>query len=344
MMKPCCRLAALLLAAVCALSGCAGKADGEPSVAAPAEAERLVIYTSHKEEVWRPIVREFEERTGIWVDVVTGGTNELLERIKWEADAPTADVMFGGGVESLQSYAQYFSPYVCAEHDRLAPQYCDADNRWTPFSALPVVLIYNPKLVTPGELTGWESLLSGEFRGRIAYADPAVSGSCYTALVTMLCALDAPQEQTLQRFAENLGGRLLSGSGDILDSVADGTDRVGITLEETARKRIDTGENLRMIYPVEGTSAVPDGCAVIRDARHEENAQKFINFAVSRDVQSLLQEKEFSRRCVRTDIEPSTQLVRLDKLELLDYDVAWASREHEAILELWQRFLPKEES
>ena len=336
------QFAALLLAAACVLSGCAGKTAGVPPVAAPAEDERLVIYTSHKEEVWRPIVREFEERTGIWVDVVTGGSNELLERIKWEADAPGADVMFGGGVESLESYAEYFSPYVCAEHDKLAQTYCGEDNRWTPFSALPVVLIYNPKLVAPGELTGWESLLSEEFRGRIAFADPAVSGSCYTALVTMLCALDAPQEETLRRFAENLDGRLLSGSGAILDSVADGTDRVGITLEETARKRIAAGENLRMVYPVEGTSAVPDGCAVIRGAMHEKNAQKFIDFAVSRDVQSLLQEEEFSRRCVRTDIEPSAQLVRLDKLTLVDYDVAWASSEHEAILERWQSFLPKE--
>ena len=104
------QFAALLLAAVCVLSGCAGKTAGVPPVAAPTEDERLVIYTSHKEEVWRPIVREFEERTGIWVDVVTGGSNELLERIKWEADAPGADVMFGGGVESLESYAEYFSP------------------------------------------------------------------------------------------------------------------------------------------------------------------------------------------------------------------------------------------
>lgn len=343
-MRKSCRLAALLLAALCTLSGCAGGSAVDPAVSAPAEDERLVIYTSHKEEVWRPIVREFEERTGIWVDVVTGGSNELLERVKWESEAPEADVMFGGGVDNLESYSEYFAPYVCAEHDRLAPQYCDEDNLWTPFSALPVVLIYNPKLVTSGELTGWESLLSGEFRGKIAFADPAVSGSCYTALVTMLCALDAPREETLRRFAGNLDGRLLSGSGDILDSVADGTDRVGITLEETARKRINAGENLRMIYPVEGTSAVPDGCAVIRGAKHEKNAQKFIDFAVSHDVQTLLQQDEFSRRCVRTDIEPPAQLTRLDKLELLDYDVAWASGEHEAILELWQSCLPKEAS
>ena len=73
------------------------RAAGEAELSlAPPEDERLVVYTSHKQELWWPIVREFEERTGIWVDVVTGGSNELLERISEEAESPRADVMFGG--------------------------------------------------------------------------------------------------------------------------------------------------------------------------------------------------------------------------------------------------------
>lgn len=96
------------------LAGCTAK-QPEPLPCTPGEAQRLVVYTSHKEEVYTPIIREFEERTGIWVDVVSGGTNELLQRIQQEADAPKADVMFGGGVESLESYQDCFSPYICRE-------------------------------------------------------------------------------------------------------------------------------------------------------------------------------------------------------------------------------------
>lgn len=77
---------------------------------APDETERLVVYTSHKEEVYQPIVEEFERRTGVWVQVVSGGTTELLERIAAEAETPVADVMFGGGVESLLAYEDYFMP------------------------------------------------------------------------------------------------------------------------------------------------------------------------------------------------------------------------------------------
>ena len=60
----------------------------------PDESMRLTVYTSHKEEVYQPIIEEFERRTGVWVRVVSGGTTELLERIAAESDAPAADVMF----------------------------------------------------------------------------------------------------------------------------------------------------------------------------------------------------------------------------------------------------------
>ena len=46
-------------------TGCAGTAP-EPDYA-PEDEERLVLYTSHKKEVWWPIVKEFETRTGVWV-------------------------------------------------------------------------------------------------------------------------------------------------------------------------------------------------------------------------------------------------------------------------------------
>ena len=71
----------------------------------PAEDKRLLIYTSHKEELWKPIVKEFEERTGIWVEVVSGGTNLLLEDIAEKKGEVDADLFFGGGVESLDAFS-----------------------------------------------------------------------------------------------------------------------------------------------------------------------------------------------------------------------------------------------
>ena len=43
------------------------------------------------------------------------GSNELLEQLSQQKDAPQADVMFGGGVESLESYRELFEPYACTD-------------------------------------------------------------------------------------------------------------------------------------------------------------------------------------------------------------------------------------
>ena len=333
-----------LAAALCTLlllAGCGAEAP-ETAAYAPAEEDRLVIYTSHKEEVYWPIVKEFEERTGIWVDVVAGGTNELLERIRSEADRPAADVMFGGGVESLASYRDCFAPYACGGTEHIEARFRDGEDLWTPFSALPVVLVYNTKLVPPGRVTGWEDLLDPELRGRIAFADPAVSGSGFTALTTFLLAADGEEEALLRALAENLAGKQLEGSGDVLGAVAGGGALVGVTLEETALKRIAAGDDIALVYPEEGTSCVPDGSALIRGAAHEENARAFLDFTVSEAVQRLLAE-QFCRRSVRGDVEPAGELPALEGVPLVDYDVEQASVRRDGLLMTWAFYLGEEE-
>lgn len=298
---------------------------------APEAEKRLVIYTSHKEEVYRPIIREFEERTGIWVEVVTGGTSELLEKIAQEKDNPRADIMFGGGVESLDSYRRYFHPVRCTEYEAITENLRDSEDAWTPFSALPVVLVYNTKLVDPTTLHGWTDLCRPEFTGKIAFADPTKSGSSFTALVT---GLHACGDESMRDVARNMDGQQLSSSGDVLSAVANGSCLVGITLEETALQRIAAGDNLSMVYPVEGTSCVPDGTAVILGAPHLDNAIRFLEFSVSKEVQQLLGSR-FYRRSVRADVPALASLVPMDNLVLVDYNAQWAASHRDTILQKW---------
>ncbi len=329
---------ALSILLSCALllgpAGCAAQHPSPAPDCAPAEKDRLVVYTSHKEEVWRPIVKEFEERTGIWVDVVYGPTSELLERVAQEEKAPRADVMFGGGAESLTAYRHCFTPYVCAGSDHILERFRAPDGLWTPFSALPVVLIYNTKLVAPGEITRWADLLNPRLRGRIAFSDPAASGSSYTALATMLSALGGERGETVRRFADNLGDAQLDSSGGVLTAVANGDAWVGVTLEESALKRIAEEKNIAMVYPADGVSCVPDGTAIIKGAPHAENARLFLDFTVSPEVQSLLTSR-FCRRSVRDGVELLDGVPRLDQLPLVSYDLDRAAADREAILMTW---------
>lgn len=313
------------------LAGC-GSPKQEPLSFGPDEAHKLTVYVSHKEPVYLPIIREFEERTGIWVHVVTGGTNELLGRIEAEKGDPAADVIFGGGVESLAAYRDCFSPYISAEAGSLSDSYTDDQSGWTPFSALPVVLIYNPKLVDSTELQSWSDLLRPGFKGKIAFADPAVSGSSFTSLVTEITALKGRTADPMAAFAEALDGHILPDSGNVTSDVSSGKSLVGITLEETALKAIDAGEHIEIVYPSDGTTCLPDGIALIRNCPHPENAKLFLDFAVSRDAQRILVTQN-SRRSVRTDVADS--LPPLSEIPLLTYDIDRVCEARESILKKW---------
>ena len=60
---------------------------------------------------------------------------------------------------------------------------------------------------------------------------------------------------------------------------------------------IGGGIGSAVVYPQDGTSAVPDGSALIRGAAHPDNAKRFLDFTVSYEVQQLLSEQY--RRPVR---------------------------------------------
>lgn len=326
------RLLCLALMALLLLSGCAQGTD--VSAFAPGEEERLVIYTSHKEEVYGPIIKEFQQRTGIWVEVVTGGSGELLERIAMEAEGgqPACDLMFGGGVESLAAYEDCFEPCTPEGVENLRGVGLSEEGLWTPFSSLPLVLIYNTRLVSEGELTGWADLLDPRWKGRIAFADPTVSGSSYTAALTLFSCIEGDDWDILAALVDNLDGGALPDSGDVVESVRSGSRYIGVTLEETALKQ--RSPELGIVYPTEGTSAVPDGCALIKGAKHAENARAFLDFVLGRDVQELLV-SDLHRRSVRTDVHAPEDLPSEAELGIIDYDVHWAGALKEEFIRRW---------
>lgn len=318
------------------LSGCGNTAQVQAPVYEIGEDQKLVLYTSHKEEVYGPIVKEFEERTGIWVDVHAGGTTEMLEAVKTEAGLGTCDVMFGGGVESYEAYRDYFEPYACRQSELLDAKYRSEKDMWTIFTELPIVFIYNSKLVSEEQAPmSWGEFLGEKWRGQIAFADPRKSGTSYTALATMAQILGLDEEQMLEQFAAALDGKLSAGSGEVVREVGAGVRLVGITLEEAAKKEIAAGADIGMVYPAEGTSAVPDGCALVKGAPHEENAKQFIDFTVSNDVQDLAVD-QFCRRSVRTDMQRQQDDIQaLGTMKIVDFDLQWAGEHQDDILKRW---------
>ncbi len=296
----------------------------------------VVVYSSHDEGPLNAGVDMFKKKyPNIKVDVVTGGTGELCGRIANEADEPIADVMWGGGADSLEAFKKYFAPYVCANDKAIDPKYKEPNGLWIGESPLPMVIFYNKKLIEDNSLyipQSWSDLTKPEWKGKIAYCLPSNSGSAYTQLCTMLFAHGGIENgwDFIKQFYDNLDGKILDSSDKCHEMVASGDFCVGLTFEKAALQYKDD-PNLGFIYPKDGTSAVPDGVALIKNAPHEENAKLFIDFVTSRECQEE-QHLDWGRRPVRPDIKLDDGLAPLSDILTVEYDFEQASDNKDDIL------------
>lgn len=317
---------------VFAASACSNSANGSKD---QKKSNKVTVYSPHQAEIINPIIKEFQDRTKIEVELVTSGTGELLNRLKAESGNPLGDVFWGGGAESLEAFKENFEPYKTKDDDKIPSTNKSTDNSWIGFSALPMVIMYNKDMVKENEVPKtWKDLLDSKWKGKLAFADPSKSGSSYTQLVTMLTANKDDGKDGwdyIGKFVKNLDGKILSGSSMVYKGVADGEFPLGITLEEAAYRYISGGANVGVVYPTEGTSAVPDGMALIKGAKNKENAKKFLDFLASKDVQEIIV-KEFNRRSVREDVEGPKGLTSTKDIPLVEYDFNWASSNQEDVM------------
>jgi len=304
------------------------------------DSSELVIFSPHPVDMTEYIVREFRQRTGIKVEVVTGGTGNLIAKLRNPTNTQKADLFWGGGIESLETITDLFQEYTSSEQEAIESGYISSHRLWSPFSVLPIVIIYNTKLVSRNFIpSSWSRLLDPYFRDHLLFANPVTTGSGFTSLVTILQTMaepGAPEGEGwpfVRRFMSQLGtGGLIASSTAVYKSVSEGAFYAGVTFENSALSLKIAGKDIDFCYPTEGTSAVPDGIALLKDAPHPDEAKRFIDFVLGRDVQSILMSKWF-RRSVRTDI-PSYQTGLAD-LNIIDYPIAESAAKRTQILSRW---------
>ncbi len=329
-------LLALLACAFLCPVGCKPRQSG-------GEENLVRVYVAHNEKQYTAAVKEFQERTGIAVEIVSAGTGDCLQRIASEADNPQCDVMWGGTVESLEAYVAYFQPYVCAEDAFISDAFKDPNDLWIGESQQPAVIMYNRNLVANSDIpVVWEDLLDPKWKGQIASADPASSGSAYTLLCNIILAVSQqPDKSDGWAFVNTLLDNVVisGGSSTVYQGVANGEFALGLTLEQLACPYVlENPEGVGMLYPADGSSNVPDGVALVKGCPHEENAKQFIDFLLSADCQQFMSE-EFDRRSVRSDIPQPERLPDLNSIYFIEYDYEWAGVGKEAVLLEWQAAL-----
>ena len=295
-------------------SGAAGSGD---------DADKVVVYCPHPLSFINPLVDAFEQESGIQVEVVTAGTGELLKRVESEQGNPRGDIFWGGMLSTMETKAALFEPYISINESHVQAVFKNEEGSMTRFTDIPSVIMVNTNQIGNIRVEGYEDLLNPALKGRIAMADPAKSSSSSAHLINMLYAMGKGNPDQgwdyVEKFCRNLDGKLLSGSSAVYKGVADGEYAVGCTFEEGGAKYVADGAPVKLVYMKEGVISKPDGIYIIKNAKHMENAKKFIDFITSKEAQTLITQK-LHRRSVRDDVAPPVGLLEKADIHIINDD------------------------
>ena len=353
-----------LVVAMTSLAACGGKeepAAAEPSQSEGSEAEapeaeggeetaageladtgELTLYYSNSTEWADPIIQEFEEQTGIKVSLVQDGTSSLFARIKAEAGNPQGDVVWGGVIDTYRANQDLLQPYTSSESASLKPEAVGPNGYYTGFDMGPMVMVYNTELIPENEApTSWGDLLDAKYKGKIACADPTASSSAFACIMSIILAYGTDGEgyEFVEKLVENMDGKVISSSSGVYKGVADGEYLIGLTYEEAALRYMESGANIAIVYPSEGTSSSPSGCGIVKDCKNPKSAQMFIDYLSSKEVQSQL--GALNRRSVRTDVEDPDTMEAWENITFVDMDIDWTSSHTEEFNETWNDYITR---
>lgn len=305
------------------------------------ENDELVICSVMKEEQIMPIVKEFSELNGYRVKVIYRSEEELEKLlVEKDEDMLSCDMIFGAGADTYDKLQSYLIPYESSQEEYLNPSYRVNNHIWTPFSVQPLVMIYNTNLITEREIPkGWMCLLEPERSGKIAFLNPQKESG---DLLTIITASASDKHEYIQLLYDNVQHNLKDSFRQIDESVSEGRCAIGITLEADAVKLQEKEENIKFLYPQEGTALFLNGSALLKDAGNIELAQEFIDFTINKDVQKLLA-LEMKYRSVRQDVGSLADIKPLDKIILIESNAETVKKEREELLTIWKEIAANDE-
>src|ERR1041385_3313272 len=194
--------------------------------------QKLVVYSANESTLNDLVFGAFEKETGIQVQPVTTGSGVLMRRIVSEKDNPLGDIVWGVSRSLLEQHKPYFTAYRSKNRDAIPAQYRDPDDFWIGNNLHLLVILQNTKPVpaADGPKT-WSALLDPKWKGKIAFTDPANSGSAYTN-VTLLADLFGGGDagwQKVEAFLRNT--KTLNRSSLVFQGVGNGEYALGVSLE-----------------------------------------------------------------------------------------------------------------
>ena len=238
-------------------------------------------------------------------------SGDLFDRVVRSAEKQSAiDVVWSSAMDLQIKLANdgYAAEYRSAEAERL-PAWAQWKDRVYGVSAEPVVMIFNKRLLqggmVPRDHADLLRLLTEYplvFQGRIATYDPELSG---TGL--LFITQDVRITQQTWKLAEamgHVGVKLYTSSEPMIDRVAAGDFVLAYNIPGSyALERAKHDNDLGVIFPGDYTLTMSRIVLIPRPAPHLSQAERFVDFLLSRDGQALL--TRHSLGSVRDDMKPT---------------------------------------
>ncbi|WP_159544775.1 extracellular solute-binding protein [Streptococcus halichoeri] len=296
--------------------------------------KQLVIMTPNSQAVLTGTVLAFEEKYGISVKLIQGGTGELMTKVV-KHRVPQADLFFGGNYTLFNRHSQYFTPYRSKELPQVLADYRLPNHFATPYTINGSVLIVNNELAKHTPITSYQDLLNPDLKGKIAFGNPNTSSSAFSQLTNILLAKGGyknPQAwHYLRQLLRNIDHVQYQSSTEVYQSVAEGKMTVGLTYEDPALALQKSGANVSVVYPKEGVVFVPSSVAIIKGSSAQTEAKQFIDYILSKEVQEAFA-LSATNRSIRQDQQTSSELKKLDAIPLLKEDYSYITKSKSIIL------------
>ena len=317
-------LLAGLLILTLLLGACGPKATPEPTE--EAVTGPLTVLAGPQEDWSQAMVAAFQKETGIETSYVRLSSGEAFSRLQAEADHPSFDVWWGGPNEGQSAaYAEgLIEPYVPPNAAQIPDELKDPNGVWTGIYVGALGFCSNQDLLDELGVdapTSWDDLLNPALKGNIAVADARTSGTAYTFLYTLVALRGEDGAfDYLKQVDENIFQYTKSGSAPGRMAAAGEVAVAIIFSHDCVKFAEETGANLVVSFPKEGTGYEIGSVALIKNAPNPEAAKVWMNWVLSPEAQAIAPTVKSYQVPSNPNTTVPEKAIALDQVNLLSYD------------------------
>lgn len=262
-------------------------------------AEQLVVYTSMKESLMGGLAKAFmAKHPDIKVDYQSAGAGKLMAKIAAERESGKilADVLWTSEVPDFYKMKAegLLDPYISPETKNITNPLPDYDGSFTPVRLGTLGIVYNTRFIKTAP-TQWKDLTTKEYNDAFGIANPALSGTSYMSVALLAQQFGWDFFKSLKANKAKMG----KGSGQVIDDTASGDLVACLGVDYITNDKISKGATMAMAYPPE-MLVIPSPAAILKGTPNLSAAQKFIDFLLSKEAQTLVAEE--GTLPVRTDV------------------------------------------